>query len=86
MTRHTFRSFLRALGQRPFWVAGLNIFLQFRRPLEVFTRYLFGRGSYPARFTVRTPMGEQAVTAYTYRVAVLLEPGLRQALYLELDG
>jgi FkbM family methyltransferase len=66
MTHHTFRSFLRALGQRPFWVAGLNIFLQFRRPLDVFTRYLFGRGSYPARFTVRTPIGEQVVAAYTY--------------------
>ena len=66
MTHHTFRSFLRALGQRPFWVAGWNILLRFRRPFDVLTRYVFGRGKYPERFRVRTPIGEQEVTAYSY--------------------
>jgi FkbM family methyltransferase len=66
VTHHTIGSFFRALGQRPFWVAGLNIFLRFRRPLDVLIRYVFGRGTYPARFTVRTPIGEEVVTAYSY--------------------
>ena len=66
MTHHTFLSFLRALAQRPFWVAGWNILLRFRRPLDVLTRYVFGRGEYPERFRVRTPIGEQEVTAYSY--------------------
>lgn len=66
LTHHTFSSFLRALGHRPFWVAGENIFRRFHTPADVFSRYVIGTGSYPADFTVRTPIGARTVTAYTY--------------------
>lgn len=66
MTHHTVGSFLRALGQRPFWVAGMNVFVRFRNPVDVFFRYVLGSGSYPEVFTVRTPLGARQVKAYTY--------------------
>jgi len=37
MTHHTLRTFLRALGQRPFWLAGWNILVRFRGPLRCWT-------------------------------------------------
>jgi FkbM family methyltransferase len=66
MTHHTVGSFILALRRRPFWVAGVNILTRFRSPAAVFSRYVFGTGTYPESFTVRTPLGERRVTAYTY--------------------
>lgn len=47
-------------------MAGLNLLTRFHRPVDSFVRYLAGTGSYPALFTVRTPLGPRRVTAYTY--------------------
>jgi len=44
-THHTLASFVRALGRRPYWMAGWKILADFERPLDVLVRYIFGGGS-----------------------------------------
>jgi len=60
------RTVIRALVQRQHYVAAINMLRVYERPLEMFSRYLTGRGKYPARIGVRTPLGPIALNAYSH--------------------
>lgn len=47
----------RALGEARHYRALVNMVRLYPRPADAVARYVFGRGRYPARVAVRTPMG-----------------------------
>ena len=54
-----------AFFKKQFYIAFINIFRYFPRPLEVFLEYLFRFGSYPREILVKTPIGKQKATLYS---------------------
>jgi FkbM family methyltransferase len=57
---------LAALIQKRHYVAFLNMFIIYKRPLEMFIRYVFGTGNYPCDVHLRTPMGNIEIRIYSY--------------------
>jgi FkbM family methyltransferase len=47
------------------YVAALNMFRVYEKPFEMYGRYLWGRGRYPAVVTVRTPSGILPLDVYS---------------------
>ena len=66
MSQHSIKSFSAALFKKPFYLAFINIFILFKRPLDVLVRYVLEVGDYPKRFLIRTPLGLQSVTAFSH--------------------
>jgi FkbM family methyltransferase len=56
---------LGALFKRQHYIAARNMLAVYERPLEMFSRYLLGGGSYPAVIGVSSPMGPLPITAYS---------------------
>lgn len=54
-----------AFFKKQFYIAFINIFRYFHRPLGVFLEYLVRSGSYPKEIIVKTPIGKQKVTLYS---------------------
>jgi FkbM family methyltransferase len=69
---HSFRNFSEALFEKSFYLAFVNIFLCFKRPLKVLIRYVFEIGNYPHQFFIRTPVGLQSATAYSHHDLITL--------------
>ncbi|PIQ82517.1 MAG: hypothetical protein COV76_03460 [Candidatus Omnitrophica bacterium CG11_big_fil_rev_8_21_14_0_20_64_10] len=72
MCHHSLKNFFAALFKKPFYVAFVNIFLRFERPLEIMARYVFGKGAYPAECAVRTPLGKIKATVYSFHDVITL--------------
>lgn len=47
------------------YIAAANMFRVYKKPLELYHRYLTGGGGYPATVEVRTPLGELALEVYS---------------------
>jgi FkbM family methyltransferase len=56
---------LRAAFKRCHYVAAANMLRVYRRPLEMFARYLFGAGAYPAVVKVVSPIGDLSLAVYS---------------------
>ena len=69
---HSIRNFSAALFKKPFYLAFVNIFIYFKRPLKVLFRYVFEIGNYPHQFFIRTPVGLQGATAYSHHDLITL--------------
>ena len=69
---HSIRNFSAALFKKSFYLALVNIFIYFKRPLKVLTRYVFEVGTYPYQFFIRTPVGLQGATAYSHHDLITL--------------
>jgi FkbM family methyltransferase len=54
-----------AFFKKQFYIAFVNIFRYFSRPLEVSLEYIFRFGSYPREISVKTPIGKQKATLYS---------------------
>jgi len=61
-----------ALFEKSFYVAFFNIFIYFKSPVSVLIRYVFEVGTYPQKFSVNTPLGLQAVTAFSHHDLITL--------------
>ena len=59
------RSILRAPTQRQFWRSYVNILRHFREPARAALWYTLGRGTFPRRWSVRTPSGPIEVELYS---------------------
>ena len=66
MSKHSFKSFSAALFEKSFYIAFVNIFICFKRPLKILIAYVFEVGSYPENIFVRTPLGLQCMTAFSH--------------------
>lgn len=66
MNKRPLRKILRAFFNKPFYVALINIFKYFDRPVEIIRRYVFGQGDYPKKLSVKTPLGKQEVWLYSF--------------------
>lgn len=53
------------LGPQHYW-AGLNMFRRYEDPFGGYSRYLFGKGDYPADVVVKTPTGQQSIHLYSH--------------------
>jgi len=69
---HSIRNFSAALFKKHFYLAFVNIFIYFKRPLKVLFRYVFEIGNYPHQFFIRTPVGLQGATAYSHHDLITL--------------
>jgi FkbM family methyltransferase len=69
---HSFRNFSAALFERSFYLAFFNIFIYFKKPLNVLIRYVFEVGNYPHQFFMRTPVGLQSAKAYSHHDLITL--------------
>lgn len=57
---------VKAPFRRPNYAAVLGMVKNCQHPVDAFVRYMRGRGTYPVRFTLRTPMGPVAPTIYSH--------------------
>jgi FkbM family methyltransferase len=64
MYHRTKKGIISAFFKKQFYIAVINIFRYFFRPLEVFLEYVFRFVSYPQEILVKTPIGKQKVTLY----------------------
>lgn len=60
------KTVLRAAFTAPHYVAAVNMFRVYRRPAELYRRYLFASGHYPTDVEVRTASGVLSLKAYSY--------------------
>jgi FkbM family methyltransferase len=54
-----------AAFKRCHYVAAVNMFRVYRKPFEMFRRYLLGQGTYPAVVEVKSPIGELSLNVYS---------------------
>jgi FkbM family methyltransferase len=64
MYQRTKKGIFSAFFKKQFYIAFINIFRYFDRPLEIFLEYVFRSGSYPKEIFLKTPIGKQKVTLY----------------------
>jgi len=57
---------LRAFFAKQHYIAAANMFRIYERPFEMYKRYLFALGDYPAVARVRTPLGPLDLEVYSY--------------------
>jgi len=72
MCHHSLKNFSEALFKKPFYIAFFNIFRNFKDPVQILNRYVFGREEYPAELTVKTPIGKQTATVYDFADTITL--------------
>ncbi len=72
MNKRPLSKILKAFFNKPFYIAFINIFIYFDRPINVLRRYVLGKGSYPDKQLVRTPMGKHEVSLYSFHDMITL--------------
>ncbi|MBC8283372.1 MAG: FkbM family methyltransferase [Nitrospinae bacterium] len=72
MNKRPLRKILRIFFQKPFYIAFINIFKYFEHPVEVLRRYVFGKGGYPKKLSVKTPLGKHEVCLYSFHDTITL--------------
>jgi FkbM family methyltransferase len=72
VSQHSIKSFSAALFEKSFYVAFFNIFVYFKRPVNILIRYVFETGAYPQKFSINTPLGLQVVTAFSHHDLITL--------------
>ena len=63
---------MKAFFKKPFYVAFINIFKKFDQPLNVLYRYVFGKGAYPDKRFLTTPVGRYEVSLYSFHDMITL--------------
>ena len=72
MNKRPLIKIVKALFNKPFYVAFINIFKYFDRPLNVLRRYVFGKGTYPDKRILTTPVGRHEVSLYSFHDMITL--------------
>ena len=72
MNKRPLKKILKALFKKPFYIAFINIFKNFDRPLNVLCRYVFGKGAYPDKQFLTTPVGRHEVSLYSFHDMITL--------------
>ena len=72
MNKRPLQKILKAFFKIPFYVAFINIFKNFDRPLNVLYRYAFGKGVYPDKQFLSTPVGRHEVSLYSFHDMITL--------------
>ena len=72
MTKRPFGKVFKAFFNKQFYIAFINIFKNFDRPLNVLNRYIFGRGAYPDKRLVMTPIGKLELSLYSFHDMITL--------------
>jgi len=72
MSNRPLKKILKAFFNKPFYIAFINIFINFNRPLNILNRYVFGKGTYPDKFLVATPIGKHEVSLFSFHDMVTL--------------
>ena len=72
MNKRPLRKILKAFFNKPFYIAFINIFINFSRPLNVLHRYVFGKGTYPSKCLVATPIGKYEVSLFSFHDMITL--------------
>ena len=72
MSQHSIKSFSAALFKKSFYLAFINILIYFKSPVKVLIRYVFEVGNYPQQFCIDTPLGVQAITAFSHHDLITL--------------
>ena len=72
MNKRPLKKTLKAFFKKPFYVAFINIFKNFDRPLNVLYRYVFGKGVYPDKQFLSTPVGRYEVSLYSFHDMITL--------------
>ena len=72
MNKRPLRKILKAFFNKPFYIAFINIFKNFNRPLNVLNRYVFGKGTYPVKCLVATPIGKHEVSIFSFHDTITL--------------
>ena len=72
MSKRPLRKIFKAFFKKPFYVAFINIFKNFDRPLNVLCRYVFGKGTYPDKQFLTTPVGRHEVSLYSFHDMITL--------------
>ena len=72
MNKRPLRKILRAFFNKPFYIAFINIFKNFNRPLNVLNHYIFGKGTYPSKCLVNTPIGKHEVSLFSFHDMITL--------------
>tara|TARA_Y100001936_G_C15999719_1_gene627206 strand:+ start:572 stop:1321 length:750 start_codon:yes stop_codon:yes gene_type:complete len=72
MNKRPLGKILKAFFNKQFYIALINIFKNFDRPLNVLNRYVFGRGSYPDKHLVTTPIGKLELSVYSFHDMITL--------------
>jgi len=66
MNKRPLKKILRIFFKKPFYIAFINIFKYFDNPTEILQRYVLGKGDYPKKLAVKTPLGKQEVCLYSF--------------------
>ena len=72
MNKRPLKKIFKAFLNKPFYVALINIFKNFEQPLNVLYRYVFGKGPYPDKQFLRTPVGRHEVSIYSFHDMITL--------------
>jgi len=72
MNKRPLGKIFRAFFNKPFYIALINIFKYFDRPAEVLNRYVLGKGAYPDKRLVATPLGKHEVSLYSFHDMITL--------------
>ena len=72
MSKRPLRKILKAFFNKPFYIAFINIFKNFNRPFNVLHRYIFGKGIYPDKCLVATPIGKHEVSLFSFHDTITL--------------
>ena len=60
------RTVASACFERRHYLAAMNMFRVYERPLDLYARYLLNRGTYPTTVRVRTPLGPLDLELYSW--------------------
>ncbi len=72
MNKRPLGKILKIFFKKPFYIAFLNIFKYFDKPIEVLRRYLLWKGNYPTTLKVKTPMGKQEINLFSFHDTITL--------------
>lgn len=72
MNKRPLGKIFKAFFNKPFYIALINIFKYFDRPIEVLDRYVLGKGDYPDKRLVKTPLGNLELSLYSFHDMITL--------------
>ena len=72
MNKRPLRKIFKAFFNKPFYIAFINIFKNFNRPFNVLHRYVFGKGIYPDKCLLATPIGKHEVSLFSFHDTITL--------------
>ncbi len=64
--RRNLRKAAGAVFHKPNYVAAANMLRVYRRPADMYRRYLFATGTYPLDVSIRSPVGDLVLTAFCH--------------------